>query len=209
MLVGTFGSTRQFAACLENRFYYIPQRLIGDSDLPIHYVALYQTKNYFSENAGIRYVGEVLRTTIVRRENIRQVPVRRGNPDERYYYFTVREWVKLEPPVMPRESGFSHAFTNMFLLENSEYVPELLIRSEGEYRFYTELKRRTGRALEGDAEESGFELGGIKVLFEDRRIRVFRDGREVGGCGVEEFARWPGATFRRLAAGAKAQVTNQ
>ena len=108
VLVGTFGSTRQFAACLENRFYYIPQRLIGDSDLPIHYVALYQTKNYFSENAGIRYVGEVLRTTIVRRGNIRQVPVRRSNPDELYYYFSVREWVKLEPPVMPRESGFSH-----------------------------------------------------------------------------------------------------
>ena len=203
VLVGTFGSTRQFAACLEKNFYYIPKALVGDSDLPIHYVALYQTRNYFSENAGIRYVGEVLRTALVRRETIRQVPVRRSNPDELYYYFSVREWVKLEPPVMPRESGFSHAFTNMFLLENSEYVPELLIRSEEEYRFYTELKRRTGRALEGDAEESGFELGGIKVLFEDRRIRVFRDGREVGGCGVEEFARWPGATFRRLAAGAK------
>ena len=47
VLVGTFGSTRQFAACLEKNFYYIPKALVGDGDLPVHYVALYQTKNLY------------------------------------------------------------------------------------------------------------------------------------------------------------------
>ena len=32
-----------------------------------------------------------------------------------------------------------------------EFVPELLLRSEEEYRFYMELKRRTGKALKGYA----------------------------------------------------------
>ena len=44
-------------------------------------------------------------------------------------------------PILPKESGFVREFTNMFLLENVEYVPELLLRSEEEYRFYKELKR--------------------------------------------------------------------
>ena len=53
-----------------------------DDRLPIHYVALYQTKNKFGSDAGIRYYGEVLRTTIVRRKNLKEVPLTHANGDE-------------------------------------------------------------------------------------------------------------------------------
>ena len=200
VLIGTFRSRNQFDICLKNRFYYIPAERVKDDNLPIHYVAMFQTPRIFSDAAGIYYYGEVLRTARVRRSSIREVPMTHGNPDDVYYRFVIREWIPLTRPILPKESGFVHAYTNTFLLENVEFVPELLLRSEEEYRFYMELKRRTGKALEGDSadNEQGFEIGNIKVVFEDGKIVVIREGKAVAECGINEFSRHPNSSFRRI-----------
>ena len=198
VLIGTLRSNAQFEVCKAKNFYYISASLIKDADLPIHYVAMFQTPRIFSDRAGIHYYGKVLRTALVYRKNIKEVPQTHGNPDDLYYRFQIREWVPLSKPILPKEYGFVHAFTNTFLLENAEYVPELLLKSEEEYRFYTELKRRTGDALGNNEAADGFELGDIKVLFDDGEIQVYRDGKVAGKCSVLEFSRQPNATFRRL-----------
>jgi len=86
----------------------------------------------------------------------------------------------------------------MFLLENSEFVPELRLRSKEEYRLYTELKRSTGLALDQKETVSGFEMGDIRVRFEDGEIILSHLGETVDKCSVQEFSRQPNATFRRL-----------
>lgn len=198
VLIGTLRSNAQFQECKEKNFYYIPANLIKDENLPIHYVALFQTPRIFTDKAGIHYYGEVLRTTLIRRKNILAAPPTKGDPDKLYYVFKIKEWIPLVKPILPKESGFVHEFTNMFLMENVEYVPELLLRSEEEYRFYTELKRHTGTVLEDNEFAAGFELGDIKVLFDDGQIRVYRGGKAAGSCSMKEFSRQPNATFRRL-----------
>lgn len=198
VLIGTLRSHAQLQACRDKRIYYIPAKLINDEKLPIHYVALFRTSRIFSVKAGIYFYGEVMRAALVRRKNIREVRQTHGDPDELYYRFKIREWIPLVRPIMPKESGFVREFTNMFLMENVEYVPELLLQSETEYRFYMELKRRTGAVLDDNEATPGFELGDIKVLFEDGQIQVFRGGKLVGSCSVDEFTRYPNATFRRL-----------
>lgn len=199
VLIGTLRSNAQLKVCLENRFYYIPATLVEESDMPIHYVALFQTPRIFSNNSGIHYYGEVLRSALVKRKNIREVPQNHGSPDDLYYRYQIREWIPLSKPILPKESGFVREFTNMFLLENAEVVPELLLRSEEEYRFYTELKRRTGTALANNEESAGgFELGDTKVLFDNGQIQVFREGKPTGSCSIAEFSRHPNATFRQL-----------
>ena len=171
-----------------------------EDNLPIHYVAMFQTPRIFSNAAGIYYYGEVLRTARVRRSSIREVPMTHGNPDDIYYRFVIREWIPLARPILPKESGFVHAYTNTFLLENVEFVPELLLRTEEEYRFYMELKRRTGKALDKDSvdNEQGFEIGDIKVLFEDGKIVVVREGKAVAECSINEFSRHPNSSFRKI-----------
>lgn len=199
VLIGTLRSRAQLKACIEGRFYYIPAPLIQEGDLPIHYVALFQTPWVFSGDAGIHCYGEVLRSALVKRKNIREVPQTHGTPEDLYYRYQIREWLPLKKPILPKESGFVRAFTNLFLLENAQVVPELLLRSEEEYRFYTELKRRTGLALErSESAPGGFELGSTKILFDDGKIQVFRDGKNVGSCSIAEFSRHPNATFRQL-----------
>ena len=53
----------------------------------------------------------------------------------------MKEWKKLSKPIAIKEYSMARKFTNMFLLEHSSEAPELSIRSEAEYRLFTELKR--------------------------------------------------------------------
>lgn len=201
VLIGTFRSRQQFDACFENNFYYIPKKQVPDDRLPIHYVALYQTKNKFGSDAGIRYYGEVLRTTIVRRKNLKEVPLTHANGDELYYRFAVRKWEELDQTIEPKEHDFPCDYTNLFLLQHSEFVLELLIESKEKYRFYTELKRSVNYAeINKEAANIGFEYGDVEYVFSDGNIMAVKDGTIVEKTLISDFARRPADTYRRLQA---------
>ncbi len=199
VLLGTFRDVQQFKVCYDKKMYYIPAKEVDESDLPIHYVALYQTTNKFGAEAGVRYYGEVLRTALVRRESIKEVPVRRNNGQELYYRFFIREWKELPKPILPREVGFTKNYTNLFLLEHSEYIPELLFQSEEEYRFYSELKRNVNSAEINDSGANiGFEHEDTKFVFASGNIFAIRGEKIVEQVPVSSFSRKPAATFRKL-----------
>ena len=199
VLLGTFRDVQQFKVCYDKKMYYIPAKEVDENELPIHYVALYQTTNKFGTEAGVRYYGEVLRTALVRRESIKEVPVRRNNGQELYYRFFIREWKELQKPILPREVGFTKNYTNLFLLEHSEYIPELLLRSEEEYRFYSELKRNVNSAEINDSGANiGFEHEDTKFVFASGNILAIRGEKIVEQVPVSSFSRKPAATFRKL-----------
>jgi hypothetical protein len=200
VLIGTFRSKNQFRICKEKNMYYIPQKLISNDKLPVHYVAMFQTNRIFPNESGIYYYGEVLRTARVARKSITEVPMKEGqNPNEAYYKFYVREWLPVTNPILHREEGFISGFTNLFLLEHSQFIRELLLGSEEEYRLYTELKRRTNQELQGeDTSENGFTIGDMKVLIEDDSIIVNRSGHSMAYCDIGEFRTRPSREFRKL-----------
>lgn len=202
VLIGTFRNRAQFEICRKFNFYYIPAERVPAERLPIHYVAMFQTPRVFSQDAGIYYYGEVLHTAYVRRKYIREVPMRSGaDPEALYYRYTIREWKPLAKPILPRESAFVNQFTNLFLLEHVEFVPELLLRSEEEYRFYTELKRRTGEAAsDEEGVTSGFALGDWKVVFLDGQIHMIQNNVIVNCCSIREFNKRPKAMFEYILA---------
>ena len=76
---------------------------------------------------------------------------------------------------------------------------ELMLRSESDYRFFTELKRRTDQVIiEGSDDETVFEVGNARILFRKDGIYVFSDDKIVESCTLQEFSRHPNTTFRRL-----------
>ena len=201
VLVGTLRNNAQLQVCLEKRFYHIPAKAISKAQLPIHYVALFQTPRIFPNNAGIYYYGEVLSAELVKRKTIWEVPQTHGNPDDPYYRFTIKEWIPLDKPILPQETGLDgkfREFTNLFLLQNAEFVPELLLTTEEEYRLYMELKRASGKALTDNTAETGFTLNGLNVLFADDQICFYQGGKELGRYQLTDFSRRPNATFRRM-----------
>ena len=67
---------------------------------------------------------------------------------DKYHVFRVLKWHAFETPISVSEYGPNPiAYTNYFLLSNSSTYSELLLKSEADYRFFTELKRRTDEAV--------------------------------------------------------------
>ncbi len=196
VLIGTLRNREQLDICLGKRFYLVPKRRISEQNMPIRYVAIYQTKAKFGAEARIEYYGEVVSTRLVKRSEITEIP---KDSNEEYYRFEISEWKRLPNPIVPKEVGFPIEFTNLFLLQHSSQIPELLIRSEEEYRFFTELKRRTDPAIiNGESTQLVFEVSGSRVVFRDGDIEVYRDGKLISTSSIREFSRMPHTVFRTI-----------
>ena len=197
VLVGALRNREQLNAALEGRFYHIPTSKLQDGNLPIHYVALYQSKNLFGQEAGIRYWGAVIRTERVKRREIREIP---RNSNELYYRFDIKEWLKLDMPIKVWEMGPGVLLlTNLFLLFHSREVPDLMIRSEEDFRMYTELHRLTG-GRSGEAPGEPLCCRWQDCLLDGRgdSLRLIRDGKIVLTVEKTQFLRHPGKYFREM-----------
>ena len=196
VLVGSMRNKEQLNTCLQHRFYHIPASRISENKLPIHTVALYQSKTLFGVKAGIRYYGDVIRCSLVPRNCITEIP---SDSEELYYRLDIREWRQLPKPILPKEIGGVNFFTNRFLLEHSSETPELKLRSEEEYRLYTELKRRLNDTEINDTDsEIGFRFGDNMIVFEDGKINVYRSGKVIAQNTIEAFGRSPNSVFRLM-----------
>lgn len=133
----------------------------------------------------------------VTRRDIKEIP---KNSSDLYYRFEVKEWKKLSKPIAAKEVPVTRPiFTNLFLLEHSSEIPELNLKSNQEYRFFSELKRALHHSeINDESAETGLFFDDAMVVFENGRINVFQNKKISVSYSVEEFARKPGAVFRQL-----------
>ncbi len=196
VLVGSLRNKEQLEVALQYRFYHIPASQLPESAFPIHYVAIYQSKNFFGPEAGIRYYGVVTKCIPVKRNQIYELP---KNSLEDYYRLEVKEWKQLGRVVAPKEFGQVRCLTNLFLLEHSTEYPELLLRSKEEYRLYTELKRAVKNPeIDDENSELGFKYNKATILFEENEIHIYRDQKLIDRYTVEEFTKSTNAVFRKI-----------
>ena len=197
VLVGALRNRAQLDTCLKYKFYHIPASKIRDADLPIHYVAIYQSINIFGREAGIRYYGEVTKTSAVKRRDIREIP---KNSDEAYYRFEIKEWKELNIPLVAKEVRDFPFFTNMFLLQHCPDVPDLHISSEEEYRLYIEVRRLANDASVNETDaEPGFKYDDKTIIMENGDIVVLKDGTKIEQISIETFMRKPRESMRVIA----------
>lgn len=197
VLVGALRNRAQLDTCLKYKFYHNPASKIRDADLPIHYVAIYQSINIFGREAGIRYYGEVTKTSAVKRRDIREIP---KNSDEAYYRFEIKEWKELNIPLVAKEVRDFPFFTNMFLLQHCPDVPDLHISSEEEYRLYIEVRRLANDASVNETDaEPGFKYDDKTIIMENGDIVVLKDGTKIEQISIETFMRKPRESMRVIA----------
>ena len=152
----------------------------------------------YEKGKGIGWYGEVVSYYEAKRHDL---PGKSHHGNERYHVFKVlKGWKPLKTPISVSEFGPNPvAYTNYFLLSGSSTYSELMLRTEADYRFFTELKRRTDRVIiEGSEDETAFEVGDARILFREDGIYVFSADKIIGSCTLQEFTRHPNATFRRL-----------
>lgn len=200
VLIGTLRSRLQFHKCYDGRYYFTSVDNISKNNLPIRYVAIYQSKNIFGQDGQIKFYGEVTNYKIVKRREITEVPAERSKLDKDYYLFEIKEWKELPKRIELKEFGIQRpAFTNMFLLQHSSLLSELFLQAEAEYRFYTELKRRVNSEIinEGNP-DNGFIMGDYTVMFDRGNIQLIKGGYVRKQYAIRDFVSHPNAVFRIL-----------
>ena len=190
VLIGFVPDESHLDLFLKNGMYFT--RRFDADNLPIRYVALYE------KGKGIIRYGEVISYYKTKRHDL---PGKSMHGNERYHVFKIlKGWKSLDNPITVSEYGPNPvAYTNYFLLSGCSTYSELMLRTEADYRFFTELKRRTDKIIiEGSDEETAFDVGNSRILFRKDGIYVFSSDRIIETCTLQEFIRHPNATFRRL-----------
>ena len=200
VLVGNLRDRKQLDICINNMFYHVPTKYIPDANLPIRYVAIYQSRAIFGAEAQIAYYGEVKRIQKVKRREIREIPETYRDYEEDYYRIEIKQWRKLARPLQISRGFRRVAFTNEFLLKHSDTSAELFFRTQEEYRFYTELKRYISNPsiINDDDTPHGFAFGNTRILFQDGEIKLIQNHTMITQCKVSDFIRRPNAEFRDM-----------
>lgn len=201
VLVGSLGSIEQLQKNIDENFYYAPAKYILDKQLPIRYVANYQSKS--KGDPGVRYYGEVKSVSKVRRKEIKEVPVRKSNPDELYYFFKVKKWEILQKPIaIKTERVYEPKFTNLFLLLNSADTNELFnISSESEYRLLKELKRAYHDTfVRENTDGVVFKASEYATIYtaDGKFILCDETGEIIKEFNIEQFASSPRREFNKI-----------
>jgi hypothetical protein len=203
VMVGSLGSAAQFDDNIRRKYYYVPAKYVDDSALPIHYIALYQSKNRFKEYAGIRYYGEVTYMKKVKRKDI-DFPMSRNNGDEWYYAFRIKEWKTLPTPIAVKDEWVNEPkFTSLFLLEHSTQSFELFnIQSEDEYRLMVEINKAFDNlsATAADNNTAVYRVNdSYSVIVTDGCFTITNDNGEIlSKIPVSTFARSPRMGFKKI-----------
>lgn len=203
VMVGSLGSVAQFEDNIRRKYYYVPAKYINDNHLPIHYVALYQSRNRFKEYAGIRYYGEVTYMKKVKRKDI-DFPMSRNNGDEWYYAFRIKEWKTLSTPIAVKDEWVNEPkFTSLFLLEHSKQSFELFnIHSEEEYRLMLEINKAFDNLSTSTTDNNSavYRINDShSVIVADGNFTITNDNGEILGLiSISNFARSPRSGFRKL-----------
>ena len=192
VLVGSFGSEKQFHHNLAKKYYYAPERYFDPTCFPIRYVALYQSA-HFAES-GICYYGEVKAIRRLKRKKIR-FGVRRQNGEEDYYLFRVKEWKRLASPIQIQDEGVrAPKYTNLFLLMRCRKTYELFhLGSEAEYRAYHRLLRVLSDVPHDATEKEKYPLeNGKSIWVHDGHFEILDEqGKMMRLISVTDFLQYP------------------
>lgn len=78
-------------------------------------------------------------------------------------------------------------------------MPDLFLKSEEEFRFYYELRRRMNASIINDEDQSrGFIVGDNQVKFEEGKIILSAGNRITREIPIKEFSSTPNRTFREM-----------
>jgi len=202
VMVGTVRTAEQLQFNIDKNGYYVPAKYITEDQLPIRYIALHE-ENLWNES-GIRRFGEVLTAQKIKRGRI-PVAMRPGaNPEEIYYYFTIRNWIDL-PQMIEIKDSFrgKPQFTNKFLLDHCTKSYQLFaISSEEEYRLMVEINKAFDNLAATSSNESTavYRINDMhSVIMADGCFTITNDNGDIlDNITVSSFAKSPRAGFRKI-----------
>lgn len=181
VMIGGLRDRSQYEYCIRHNRYYAPafdrlnQMRPMEKDLPVHYVALYQSERQFPEHPGIYKAGEVIRCYRCKRKEIPDLLSNPYRDDDLYYVFELNEWKDLNNPILKKELGIrSYIFTTQYLMDNARDVPDLYIEDARQWKVYRELRRKSQDELVLSGKiSSSFSVSDFSFVFEHGMLSVY------------------------------------
>ncbi len=136
VLIGALRNSKQLQIALEHEFYHVPKAVLEDPQ-NIKCIAIYQSKNLFDQNAGVKYYGKVITYNEVARYEIKEIP---SSSKDMYYRFEIEEWRMLKTPIKADALGEVATRTTLYQLLCAEKTSELHLDSKEEYEFFDFMK---------------------------------------------------------------------
>ena len=195
VLVGKVNSKSELDIFTNYHCYYFSCNKIDRIDFPIHYVALYQPGSIF-DDCGINIYGEVLSVIKVKRKNIIESP---SDSEEMYFKCIIKDWMPLQRPIAIKERADNIMFTNLFLLQHSFNMSDLRIKSEEEYRLYTEVKRLINSETINETDQAlCFKYGDLLIDYYDGNIRLLDGNKIIDTYSAALFNKRPNYWFNKM-----------
>lgn len=130
---------KHLKAYLGNNFYHIPMKRLSNVRLGVEYLAFYQSKKSFKDEAGIRYFAKIKDVFQYKRGDCVEIPPRKGTDEEIYLRFSLDNIDEITC-IKPIQSGTQLvSYTTLYLLKNAENMHELKVKSNLEIEVYKRL----------------------------------------------------------------------
>ncbi|MCK8816867.1 restriction endonuclease-like protein [Natroniella sulfidigena] len=201
VIVGSLRQTKQLSQVLDKKIYHLPCNRIKDIRDEFEYLALYQSKNKFPQNFGVRYFGQLEKIEIKARKEIPIDLSPHSNPEEPYYLFQVKEWERLEQTIVPEGYGIraSHIYTNLLLLKKADTLPELSIRTLAEWRIWLELKHFKSELevliseddIEATTKVDRFKINDYQISIKNKQVIISQKERIIIKEPIKGFIKQP------------------
>ncbi|WP_419293762.1 hypothetical protein [Clostridium diolis] len=202
VLVGSLKGREQLEASIKYNFYHIPKNKVNLARNNIKYIALYQSKTKFGDDAGILWYGKIKNIDIIKRSELHELP----KADESLYYkFEIEEWYKLQNKIeISNQSIRNFIYTTLYLLHNSKKVAQLFIKTKDEFRLFMELNRRyseisieTDNSIDDESKIKAFNIDDVKIIVDDENI-ISVIGESVIKVFRNEFIKKPIKSINEL-----------
>jgi hypothetical protein len=202
VMVGTVRTAEQLRYNIDERCYYVPAKYVSEDKLPIRYIALYEKG--LGNESGIKRFGEVLTAQKLKRAEIPVTMRHSADPEETYYYFTIRKWEQLPQIIVLKDTSKGRPrFTNKFLLDHCNKSYQLFaISSEEEYRLMTEINKAFDNlsATASDVNTAVYRINDAhSVIVADGHFIITNDNGDIlDQISVSAFTKRPRAGFGRI-----------
>ncbi len=188
VLLGPLRNRDQLNICLGGNFYHIPADKLEADVGDVSHIAIYQSKNFYGKDAGIRFWGKVISCEKIKRSELTQIPKK---SDELYYLFKVESWKRLKNDIVMSGGGVPFSLTSLHLLLNSRDVCELNFKDHITHKLFCQIRT----LAESGRNNVACHYRTATFAIENGSVSLYKNKKCVCCVSVSDYLSNPGKYF--------------
>lgn len=191
VLIAPLRNRQQLDICLEGDFYHIPVKKLDAQIGEISHIAIYQSKNFYGKDAGIRFWAKVISCEKIKRSELKEIPKK---SDELYYLFRVEHWSRLKNDIAMSGGGAPFSLTSLYLLHKARDVCELNFKDQNTHKLFCQIRT----LAESGKNNVACHYRSATIAIENERISLYKHKELICSVSVKDYLSNPNKHFWNL-----------